>query len=127
MLPFDVLRLVHGGLATVSGTFFLTRGVWMLLDSALLKVSFVRVAPHIVDTFLLLFGVALAVWSRQFPFVDAWLTAKLLALILYIGLGLVALRLARTRLVRSAAFLGALLCFSYMLAVAYTRNVLPWR
>ena len=127
MMQFDVLRSLHGGLAVLSGSFFLVRGVWSLLDSALLRLRFVRIAPHVIDTVLFGLGIGLAVWSRQYPFVDLWLTAKLLALLAYIGLGLVALRFATTPMVRGAAFAGALLCFGYMLAVAFTRSAVPWR
>ena len=127
MTQFDFIRWVHGGIAVASGSFFVVRGVWLLMGSALLRTRFVRVAPHVLDTLLLAFGIGLAVWSRQYPFVDGWLTAKVLALLAYIGLGLVALRFATTRSVRGAAFAGALLCFGYMLAVAFTRNALPWQ
>ena len=64
--------------------------------------------------------------SQQYPFVAGWLTAKLLALVAYIGLGLVALRLGPTRAVRAVAFIAAVTAFGYMLAVAFTRSPLPW-
>ena len=46
--------------------------------------GWLRLTPHVVDSLLLLAGIALALIIRQYPFRDAWLTAKLLALIAYI-------------------------------------------
>jgi len=37
---------------------------------------------------------------RQFTFVDAWLTAKLIGLLLYVGLGFVALRNGMSKTIR---------------------------
>ena len=51
-----------------------------------------------------------------------WLTAKVLLLACYIGLGLIALRFARTRLWRSAAMLGALVLYGAMITVALTHR-----
>ena len=50
---------------------------------------------------------------------------KLLALLLYIVLGMVALKRGRTRTVRILAWLAALGVFVYIVAVAVSRNPLP--
>lgn len=123
---FVALRWLHVVLAIVSVSGFIVRGVWMLVDSPLRETRFVRLAPHAVDTLLLLAGVTLAGMSQQYPFVADWLTAKVLALVAYIGLGLVALRFGPTRPVRAVAFIAAVAAFGYMLAVAFTRSSLPW-
>lgn len=126
MTEYGVMVLVHGAIAVLSGSSFIVRGVWRLMNSPLLSLRWVRIAPHVIDTLLLLLGVVLAVWSHQYPFTHAWLTAKLLALLAYIGLGLVALRFATSLPARLFGFIGALSCFGYMLAVAFTRSAVPW-
>lgn len=80
-----------------------------------------------VDTLLLGSAIALAVMLRQYPFVAGWLTAKVLALLLYIGLGLVAFRFARTRRMQWMVWLAAQAVFIYIVSVALTRNPLTWR
>ena len=104
---------------------FLLRGILMLRDSPLRQTKPVRILPHVVDTLLLVSAVALALVLGQYPFADAWLTAKLLGLVVYIGLGLVAFRFGSTRGIRTLAFAGALLTGIYILAVAYGRHPLP--
>lgn len=84
----------------------------------------VRVAPHLVDALLLASAIALAVQQRQYPFVDAWLTAKVMGLMVYIGLGLAALRFGRSRLLRAAAWAAALAVFAWIVSVAITRSPL---
>ena len=52
-----------------------------------------RIAPHVNDTFLLLSGALLVLITHFYPFTPqgSWLTEKLLAVIIYIALGSVAL------------------------------------
>jgi uncharacterized membrane protein SirB2 len=98
----------------------------MLRDSPRRRARWVRVAPHIVDTLLLVSAVALTLRLQQYPFVHDWLTAKVLALIAYIVLGAIGLKYGRTRKIRIAAWVAALLTFGYIVAVALTRQVLPF-
>lgn len=99
------------------------RGVWMLLDSRLSAALYTRVLPHVIDSVLLASALWLAATSQQYPFVHAWLTAKVVALVAYIALGRVALRGMNKR-VRFVAWLGALTIFAYILTVARTRSPL---
>jgi uncharacterized membrane protein SirB2 len=64
--------------------------------------------------------------SRQYPFVSAWLTAKVLALVLYIGLGTIALKRGRSKRTRVAAWIAAQLVLLYIVSVAFTRDPLPF-
>ncbi len=82
--------------------------------------------PHVIDTVLLASAMALTATTSQYPFVQPWLTAKVLALLLYIVLGSVAIRHGRTRSVRIVAWLLALVVFGYIVAVARTRVAFPW-
>lgn len=118
------IALKHIHLATVAVSFalFLLRGVWMVFDSERLNRPWVRVLPHVNDTVLLAAGVWLAFMLRETPGASPWLTAKLLALPVYIGLGVLALRPGRSKRVRVAAWLAALAVFGYIVAVALTRS-----
>ena len=85
-----------------------------------------RTWPHLIDTLLLLSGLWMAVSLHLHPGNSPWLGAKLLALLIYIALGFVALRLGRTRRIRILAFIGAIACFGYIASVAVTRTAFPW-
>jgi uncharacterized membrane protein SirB2 len=75
---------------------------------------------------LLASAVALAVMTRQYPFVSAWLNAKVIALVLYIGLGTVALKRGRSKRTRVAAWIAAQLVLLYIVSVALTRDPMPY-
>ena len=94
----------------------------MLRDSARLQQRWVRIAPHVIDTLLLASALTMAFWSGQYPFVQPWLTAKVLALLAYIGIGTVALKRGRTKRTRTIAFVAALAVFAYIVRVAVTRQ-----
>lgn len=125
-MEYVVLKTMHVSCVAASYTLFVVRGWWMLRESPRLRQRWVRTLPHAVDTLLLASALAMAVMSRQYPFVAGWLTAKVLALLAYIGLGMIALRFGCSRGVRAAAWLAAQVTFVYIVAVALTRNPLPW-
>ena len=125
-MDYIVLKQLHVACAALSYIGFFVRGVWMLRESVMLARRWVRILPHVIDTLLLASAIALAAMSRQYPFVHGWLTAKVVALALYIGLGMMALRPGRSRPLRIAAWLAAQTVFLYIVWVAVTRNPLPW-
>jgi len=86
--------------------------------------SFLRVAPHVIDTVLLATGIAMIVISGAVPWKVSWTLAKLLALLVYIGLGLVAMKSRGALSV--LAFVLATLVFAYMVMVAISKSATPW-
>jgi uncharacterized membrane protein SirB2 len=121
---YPTLRAIHVTCVTLSLSGFALRGAWMLTENALLNHRLTRVLPHLVDTLLLGSAIGMAILIRQYPFTDGWLTAKLVALLVYIVLGSVALRRGRTVTIRLTAFVAALATAAYLVAVALTRS--PW-
>jgi uncharacterized membrane protein SirB2 len=108
----------------LSGSFFLLRGIWMLQESELLQKKLVRIAPHIIDTVLLLAAIVLVVLSEQYPITHPWLTVKVLALVAYIVLGVFALKRGKTKTARVIYLIAAITTFGFMVSVALTRNAL---
>ena len=125
-MTYVVLKYVHLAAVALSFSLFFLRGLWMMLDSSQLGRRWVRIVPHVNDTVLLASGIWLAVLLRLAPGGSPWLTAKLVALAVYIGLGMLALRLLRSKGRRIAAWLAALVVFAYIVAVAVSHNPWPW-
>ena len=122
MSAYLLAKYLHVGCVALSLAGFAARGALMLSGSPLLNARLVRVLPHFVDTLLLASAVWLAVLLGQYPFVQGWLTAKVLGLLAYIVLGVYALRRGRTLGQRAVAFVAALLAAGYVVAVALTRD-----
>jgi len=123
-MDYALLKVTHVSSIMVSGFGFLLRGWWMVRRSPLLQQRWVRVVPHVVDTVLLASALGLVIATRQYPWTHGWVLAKILALLVYIGLGMVALRRGRTPAIRIASALGAVLTFGYIVSVALTRDPL---
>ena len=121
-----LVKTVHVVCVLLSFTGFFIRGIWMLRDSELMRRRWVRITPQVVDTLLLVSAIVLAVQLRLSPMEQPWLMAKIIALIVYIGVGLVALKLGRSKQVRMYAWLLGLVLFAYIVSVAITKSAMGW-
>ena len=118
----EVLKTIHVTCVVLSFTGFFIRGIWMLNDSTLLQQRWVKITPQIVDTLLLISAIALAVQMHFSPLEQPWLMAKIIALLVYIGAGLVALRFGRDKRTRLIAWLFALVTFMYIVSTAFSKS-----
>jgi uncharacterized membrane protein SirB2 len=121
-----VIKTIHVSCVVLSFAGFFIRGIWMISGSANLKLRWVKIAPHIIDTLLLASAVTLAVQMHLSPLEHSWLMAKIIALLAYIGIGTVALKEGRSKQVRVSAWLLGLATFMYIVSVALTRSVTGW-
>ena len=118
------LRALHIGAVIASGTLFAMRALAVNLADARWPLKRpVRILSYGIDTILLAAAIMLTTIVRQYPFVDAWLTAKLVLLVLYILLGYAALR-ARSLGVRLICLAGAIGLYGFIVTVARTHNPL---
>lgn len=120
------LKYVHVTCVVLSISGYLLRGVWMMRASPWLQKKWVRIVPHIIDTALLGSAILLSMAIQQYPFVQGWLTAKVLALALYIVVGAIGLKYGRTKKIRVVAWLGAIVIFAYIVLVALTHQAWPF-
>ncbi|WP_413477534.1 SirB2 family protein [Vibrio hibernica] len=106
------MSLKHIHLLSIALSVFLLtlRYILMMMDSSVLHKKWLKIMPHIVDTVLLASGIALIFITGFIPFTPAapWLTEKITCVLVYIALGFIALKLGKTKLIRSIAFFGAL-------------------
>ncbi|WP_455199118.1 SirB2 family protein [Kaarinaea lacus] len=120
----STIKLIHVVCALLSISGFIARGILMIRGSSLLSARTVKVLPHVNDTVLLVTAIVLASqwgWSAlQMP----WLLAKIIALLAYIALGMLALKPGRSQSVRISAWLAAIITFAFIVSVAVTRNPL---
>ncbi len=125
-MDYAFIKNMHMGLAYLSVSLFIFRSILSVTGSGLLQHKVLKILPHVIDTFLLLFAVHLMVVIKQYPFVDDWLTAKLLGLIAYILVGTVAIKRGKTAVIRFWASVGAVTIFAYIFGVAKSHSVLSW-
>ena len=121
----EALKFIHVTCVVISGVLFLYRGFVSLYTNMNLQ-KFWRVLPHINDSILLVSAVALALQLQQYPLTHGWLTAKVIALIVYIGLGMVALKPRLLLPVRHISWIAAFLVYIYIIMVALNHNPFPY-
>lgn len=121
---YYTLKNIHVAAVLLSFLGFVLRGWWMLTASPLRQHHLTRILPHLVDTVLLGSAVWMSLMISQYPFTASWLTAKFVALLVYIGLGMIALRAGSTVFVRGLAWLAALLVYAWIVSVAMSKQ--PW-
>lgn len=122
MNPYSAAKHLHIACVTLSIAGFVFRWLWMLSGRPLPEKGRWRMVPHANDAVLLLAAIALTAITAQYPFVNAWLTAKILGLAIYIVLGAIALKHGMATAVRLAAGAAALVAFGYVVSVASTKN-----
>lgn len=86
----------------------------------------VRYLSYTVDTILLAAAITLATMLHLMPFVDTWITTKILLVLTYVTLGSLALRRTRSVQWRRTFFVLAMLVFAAIFTVARSRYVLSW-
>ena len=119
-----IIKNAHITFAVISISLFILRAFWSVTESAKLQQRRAKIVPHINDTLLLSCAVYLMMTTGQYPFADHWLTAKFIALLVYIATGTIAIKRGKTAGMRLLFSLLAISTFSYIVAVAVTRT--PW-
>jgi len=126
-MSYIALKHLHTTVVTLTLVLFVLRGFWMLRGYALLERRWMKITPHIVHALLLIsaFGVAWVGWNWPLE-PHAWINAKFIALLIYIALGVIALKPSRSGAVRGSAFAAALAVYGYMYSVALAKSPLPF-
>lgn len=112
------LKYLHMGMAVLSILGFVLRGLWAWRSPRLLARKPVRIVPHVIDTLLLLSAIGLLVAYGWNPLDQGWLVAKIVLLVAYIALGLVALKPWYGAAVRVPAFVAAVAVFAWIVIIA---------
>lgn len=120
---YTFIKVVHMTCAMLSVLGFLGRGILKIQGSAIVEKKLVKILPHVIDTILLISAIALVIMSGQYPWIAPWVSAKIVVLVVYIGLGVVVMRIGKTQQIRIIAFALALVAAAYIFLVAVTKTI----
>lgn len=121
---YPEIRLVHIAAVLASGGLFLGRGLALFAGAGWAMAAPLRFLSYAIDTVLLTAALMLMTIVQQYPFVHAWLTVKVLLLVVYVVLGLLAFRKGRPRAVRVGCWLAALAVYAFIISVARAHHPL---
>ena len=120
------IKWVHVFAVLLSGGLFALRGGMVLSGARWPMAAPWRYLSYTVDTVLLTAAAMLASILPAAMFANGWLLAKLLLLPVYVVLGSLALKRARTPRARALSYVSALAVFSAMLGIARAHHPLGW-
>jgi uncharacterized membrane protein SirB2 len=117
------IRNVHIASVIASGSLFFLRGFALnVLGVRWVMATPVNFLSYAIDTVLLTAALMLMSIVKQYPFVDGWLTAKVLLLAVYVVLGGFALKRSKTRKTRLVYWAAALAVFAFIFSIARAHN-----
>lgn len=123
---YILLKHLHLTCITLSITLFTLRFYWRKQNPTMLQKKWVKILPHSIDTLLLASAISMAWIASINPLEQSWLAAKILVLLAYIVAGTFAIKRAQSTRAQNISFVLALLCFAYIIAVAISKQVIPW-
>ncbi|PZP28882.1 MAG: invasion protein [Roseateles depolymerans] len=121
-MDYFTVKLVHQTAVALSISGFFIRGAASLAGARWVRSRAAKTLPHMVDSVLLLSALLLAWMLRLTPDRAPWLLAKIVGLVLYVGLGVIALRPGRPLAIRATAWLAALFVVGWIVSVAVTKS-----
>jgi uncharacterized membrane protein SirB2 len=116
------VKLIHQSAVALSLTGFFVRGAASLSGATWVQSRMAKTLPHVIDTVLLLSALTLAWMLSLTPANAPWLMAKVVGLVAYVALGIIAMRPTRSRRVRVAAWLAAMATAGWIVSVAITKS-----
>lgn len=116
------MKHMHMMFALLSILLFCIRFVLLLKNSEMLQRKWLKITPHVVDTFLLLLGIGLMMQYHLYPFQVDWMTEKVFAVVAYIFTGYYTLKLARNRMMQLFGFIGAMSWVVLIVRLAMTKQ-----
>lgn len=118
------IKYLHILTAALSVTLFSFRFHLLIRKPEGLQQRWIRVAPHINDTLLLILAVLLCFAVQQAPLITPWLSEKVAAVVLYILAGMFTLRWVKSCRGRVIWFMIALSTFAYIATIAINKTPL---
>lgn len=118
---YIALKHLHLTFVALALLIFFVRGVLLFIHSPLLNKKLLKIAPHIINTIMLVSGILLAVSLGMKPGEHSWLMAKLIGLVVFIILGVSAFKV-RNVLLQKILWVDALVVFAYIVSVAITKS-----
>lgn len=118
------IKSVHVAMVIASGLLFALRGAAVLAGARWAMAAPLRYLSYTIDTTLLTAALMLLTALKLNPFVVPWLAVKLALLVVYVVLGSLALKRARSRRARAIFYVAALATFGFMYFVARAHHPL---
>lgn len=103
-MSYFALKHLHVLCAVLTSLSFLIRGAYAIRGAAWLSRPVVRIAPHIIDSLLLLAAIGMLWVGGLNPLTTPWILAKIGLLMAYVVVATIAIRRGQTVKTRAQAY-----------------------
>lgn len=121
---YPQLKMFHITVALLSGALFAVRGGFALAGARWPQALPVKWLSYSIDTALLTAALMLLTILPWAMFANGWLLVKLALIVVYVVLGVFAMRRGRTRGTRAICYVLALLAFAMVYSIARAHHPL---
>ncbi|WP_298580066.1 SirB2 family protein [uncultured Luteimonas sp.] len=121
---YPQIKHAHIGFALLSGGLFAVRGLLLLLGMRWPNAAPVRYLSYTIDTALLTAALMLLTILPSALYANGWLAVKVVLIVVYVVLGVFALRRGRSRRARAISYVAALLVFAQIYFIARSHHPL---
>lgn len=123
---YPQIKQFHVFIALLSGALFALRGGFALAGARWPRAWPVKWLSYAIDTSLLTAAMMLLTILPWAMFANGWLLAKILLIVVYVALGMLAMRPQRTRRAGGICYVAALLVFATIYGIARAHHPLGW-
>ena len=123
---YPQIKQFHIWVALFSGAIFALRGAFALAGMRWPQALPVKWLSYAVDTALLTAALMLLTILPWAMFANGWLLTKLVLIVVYVVLGVFAMRPGRRQRTRAVCYAAALLVFATVYGIARTHHPLAW-
>jgi uncharacterized membrane protein SirB2 len=123
---YPEIRNLHILTVILSGSLFALRGLSALAGARWPHAAPVRYLSYTIDTTLLTAALMLVSILPGAMFANGWLATKLVLVVVYVVLGVLAMKRGRTRGIRGGCYVAALLVFAAVFGIARMHHPLGW-
>ena len=123
---YPQIKQFHIFIALLSGSLFAVRGAFALGGARWPRALPVKWLSYAIDTSLLTAAMMLLTILPWAMFANGWLITKVVLIVAYVVLGVLAMRPQRTRRARALYYAAALLAFAAIYGIARAHHPLAW-
>ena len=121
---YPQIKQFHIFVALLSGTLFALRGAFALAGARWPQALPVKWLSYAIDTSLLTAALMLLTILPWAMFGNGWLLTKIVLIVVYVVLGVFAMRAGRTQRIRAICYAAALLVFACIYGIARAHHPL---
>lgn len=123
---YPQIRHAHILAVILSGSLFALRGLFALAGARWPHAAPLRYLSYTIDTTLLTAALMLLTILPGAMFANGWLAVKLVLVVVYVVLGVLAMKRARTRGIRAGCYVAAMVVFVTIFGIARMHQPLGW-